>query len=266
MRYVARSPREGVNVSPEHPLAEALTLTLGLGALLVALAALAVFFVDIVVALVPPRTEAELFADFDFASVLPARLEEAPPLQALAERLSRHWPDSPYQFKVAVLDETRLNALALPGGTILVTRGLVDAAESENELAFVIGHEIGHFKNRDHLRQLGRGFAFGLLLLVVSGSDGGFVGSNVLATARAFDRRQESAADRVAAELVQAEYGHVAGAWRFLERRASENAGLDRFAAYFRTHPASAARVNALEELAAARGWATAGRLTPVAH
>ena len=43
--------------------------------------------------------------------------------------------------------------------------GLLENVESENELAFVLGHELGHFRNRDHLRGLGRGIAFSLVLV-----------------------------------------------------------------------------------------------------
>jgi Zn-dependent protease with chaperone function len=191
VRFVARTPREGINVSDEHPLVEAATLTFGLAGVLIAIAAFIVFFVDIVVSFVSPQTEADLFADWDFARFISSDVAAAPEVQSLARRLQRHWPDSPYQFSVSIIDEPRLNAFALPGGTILVTRGLIDAVDSENELAFVLAHEIGHFRNRDHLRQLGRGFAFGLVLLAVAGTDGGFATSSVLdGAARSFGRRQ----------------------------------------------------------------------------
>jgi Zn-dependent protease with chaperone function len=265
VRHVARAPREGINVSHEHPLTEATTLTLGLAGALILAAALLVFFVDIVVSFISPKTEAELFADWDFSRVVAAELRVAPELQALADRLQRHWPDSPYRFTLAISDVERTNALALPGGTILVTRGLLESVESENELAFVLGHEIGHFKNRDHLRQLGRGFAFGLVLLAMAGNDGGFVSASILdSAARSFGRQQESAADRVALEIVQAEYGHVAEAWAFLERQVQRDSAFANVAAYFATHPASAARIDELRSLAAVNGWSTAGEVTSV--
>jgi len=51
-------------------------------------------------------------------------------------------PDLPWQF--GVLDAPQLNALAVPGGTIFITRGLLERMQSESELAGVLGHEIGH--------------------------------------------------------------------------------------------------------------------------
>jgi Zn-dependent protease with chaperone function len=266
MRFVARAPREDVNVSPEHPLAEAATLIAGLAAVLVAITAFIVFFVDIVVMFIPPKAEADIFAKMNMSSFGAARVQSAPELQKLADRLLRHWPDSPYRLTVKVLEEKRPNALALPGGTILVTRGLLDSVGSENELAFVLAHEIGHFRNRDHLRQFGRGFALGLVWLAVGGSNSDLVTTGVLeGTMRSFGRRQELAADRVALQIAQAEYGHVAEALRFLQRHAEGESALRNVAAYFTTHPAPADRIEALRRIAADNGWPMTGEFKGLA-
>ncbi|HID08103.1 MAG TPA: hypothetical protein EYP10_13270, partial [Armatimonadetes bacterium] len=59
--------------------------------------------------------------------------------------------DLPYQFKILNMDEP--NALALPGGPVYITRGLLNIVDSDDELAFVIGHEVGHIVGR-HARKL----------------------------------------------------------------------------------------------------------------
>ena len=51
-------------------------------------------------------------------------------------------PDLPWQF--GILDAPQLNAFAVPGGTILITRGLLERMRNEAELAGVLGHEITH--------------------------------------------------------------------------------------------------------------------------
>ena len=66
-------------------------------------------------------------------------------LQDLTDRIASHWPDRPYPLRVGVIDEQEPNAFALPGGTILLTRGLLNVTETENELAFVLGHETAIF-------------------------------------------------------------------------------------------------------------------------
>jgi predicted Zn-dependent protease len=267
MRFVGRAPREGINVSPEHPLVEALTLTIGLASVLILVTVLAVKFVDVVILLISPATESRVFSTWDYGAYLHVDFADARVggLEALTRRLARHWPDAYYDFRVGVIEDADPNALALPGGTIVVTNGLLDQVESENELAFVLGHEIGHFRNRDHLRQLGRGFALGLLTAVVAGEDGGMLSSGVVeGTARRFSRQQEEAADLFALELLEAEYGHVADATRFFERLTKKGGRTGRVVGYFATHPLAADRVEHLRAAAATRGWPTTGETRPL--
>ncbi len=63
-------------------------------------------------------------------------------------------PDLPWSFQVA--DDATVNAFALPGGPIFVTRGLMAHLDSEAELAGVLGHEIGHVTARHSVSQLSK--------------------------------------------------------------------------------------------------------------
>ena len=72
--------------------------------------------------------------------------------RALADASER--PHLPWTFRV--LDEPVINAFALPGGYIYVTRGILAYLESEAELAGVLGHEIGHVTARHSVEQLSR--------------------------------------------------------------------------------------------------------------
>ena len=268
MEYDPKLPAEGINTSDDHPLREFALLVAGLIGAVLALIAIAALAIDRLVPLVPPALEARWFGGF--ADAVAAADPRSAPVQALLDRLASHWPDAPYPFRVGVLDEPDPNALALPGGAILVTSGLLDQVASENELALVLGHELGHFRARDHLRGLGRGLAAQLVVGALGGSGelvsglSGFAGA---LAQRGFDRRQESQADAFGLSLVQAEYGHVAGARDFFARLASSqrdapNAG-HRLARYLETHPLHEDRVEALAAEAAAHGWATEGALTP---
>lgn len=71
---------------------------------------------------------------------------------SLAARSER--PDLPWTFRV--LDDPLINAFALPGGFIYVTRGILVHFESEAELAGVLGHEIGHVTARHSVNQISR--------------------------------------------------------------------------------------------------------------
>ena len=68
----------------------------------------------------------------------------------LAEKSER--PGLPWTFRV--LDEPAVNAFAVPGGYVYATRGLLVHLESEDELAAVLGHEIGHVTARHGVVQL----------------------------------------------------------------------------------------------------------------
>lgn len=67
-------------------------------------------------------------------------------VECVADALTPFVPDSVYsgQWEVVVFEDEQVNAFALPGGKIGVYTGLLDVAKNQNQLAAVIGHEIGH--------------------------------------------------------------------------------------------------------------------------
>lgn len=113
--------------------------------------------------------------------------------------------DLPYPLKVNVLNSSVVNAFTLPGGRILIFRGLIDEAGSPEEVAGVLAHEIGHVVNRDPtrgvLRAAGTAGIIGLLL-------GDIFGATVLAAASdavlnaSHQREAETRADELAYDLM----------------------------------------------------------------
>ena len=265
MRHVPRQPRDGINVSDTHPLVEAGTLFVGLTAIFVAVALLLIFLIEIVLFFVPAEKEAALFQGWlpdDIVTVSPAD-ERLYQTQLLVDRLAVHWPESPYEFRVEIDESDAANAMALPGGLIVVTQGLLDDVESENELAFVLGHELGHFRNRDHLRALGRGIVLSVFFAVTTGNDVSGLGIKVSDLAlRGFNRRQEHAADEFGLAIVHRHYGHLDEAWRLFERWREDGGEISDFVAYTSTHPQPDDRIRQLEGLAAREGWPTEGKVT----
>ncbi|HVH30884.1 MAG TPA: M48 family metalloprotease, partial [bacterium] len=80
-------------------------------------------------------------------------------------------PEIPYTFKIIDIDVA--NALALPGGFIYVTKGLLSFVRSDHELAAVLGHEIGHVAHRHPLKKLNQSndAAFWAFLVAVLSRD-----------------------------------------------------------------------------------------------
>ena len=271
MKFDPSLPEDGINVSRTHPLREALLLVGGVVAIAIALAFAAGVAADFVAPRIPVELEQRLFSGW-FARARETDEAADPrelPIAGLLDRLVGHWPESPYAFEIAIWDTPEPNAVALPGGVIAVTAGLLETVESENELAFVLGHELGHFRNRDHLRGLGRGVAFSLLLVAVGvGGGGGAVELASLAgqfAQRGFDREQEIEADRFGLALLAAEYGHVSGAETFFEHLPEVGGPGERaLAGYFSTHPLHADRIQALQATTRERGWAPHGERRPL--
>jgi Zn-dependent protease with chaperone function len=267
LKYVAKKPQDGINVSDTHPLVEATTLLVGLTAIFVAIVIVLIFLVEIALYFVPVEKEVALFEDWlpdDLVTVSPndERLDRT---QRLVDRLASHWPDAPYDFRVEIDDSPVANAMALPGGLIIVTSGLLDEVESENELAFVVGHELGHFRNRDHLRALGRGVVLSLFFVATTGGDISDISVNVADLAlRGFSRRQETSADEFGLALVYTNYGHVDEAWRLFERWDERDNSILNVVSYLSTHPQPNDRIEDLVNLAEHEGWPTVGDITPL--
>ncbi|WP_407117003.1 M48 family metallopeptidase [Bradyrhizobium sp. LMG 9283] len=99
------------------------------------------------------------------------------------------------------------NAFALPGGKVFVLKGLLDKAESPDELAGILAHELGHLKHYDNMRGLiyngGTSFLIGLLFGDVTGSSTVIFASRSLVEA-SYSREAETAADTFAIEIMHA--------------------------------------------------------------
>ncbi len=265
MRFVAKQPREGINVSDTHPLVEAGALIAGIGAICLIIALALIFLIEVALYFLPVEKEAQIFTDWlpeDLVTISAndERLAETP---ALVDRLTEHWQDRPYSFRVEIDNSEVANAMALPGGLIVVTQGLLNQVESENELAFVLGHELGHFKNRDHIRALGRAIVFSLFFAAITNNDVGGVGITVADLAlRGFSRKQETSADEFGLTIVNAEYGHVNEASRLFLRWDTDGDLVDDIVSYLSTHPNPGDRVEEMRELAAKEAWRIDGEIT----
>jgi len=270
VKFEPRLPLDDVNVTPRHPLKEGFVLVVGLIVVVTVLLGLATFLVDRLVPYLPQSWEASIFPDFEAMRFTPTTdVEKAQEreLESLLERLLAHWPEHPDGLRVGLLESSQPNALAFPGGLILVTTGLSARVESENELAFVLGHELGHYRDRDHVRNLGRGLALTLVLTAMgqSGTVADLVALSGQLSTRSFSREQESQADAFGLMLVEAEFGHVAGATDFFDRLPSPDTALERsLASYLATHPLSEDRLENMDLLAEEKEWETEGETTAI--
>jgi predicted Zn-dependent protease len=116
-----------------------------------------------------------------------------------------HRPDLQYTF--TVLDGEEVNAFALPGGYVYITRGIMAYLNSEAELAAVLGHEVGHITARHAVRQQTGAAAAGIgatLVGILTGSGDLASVANLAGTAlvRGYGRDMELEADAIGAEYL----------------------------------------------------------------
>lgn len=84
-------------------------------------------------------------------------------IQRIGERLAAVSNNTNFPYTFTVLDDPEVNAFALPGGFIYITRGMLAHLNSESQLAAVLGHEIAHVTERHAQRAKNRGTALNVL-------------------------------------------------------------------------------------------------------
>ena len=164
-------------------------------------------------------------------------------------------PDLPWQF--GVLDAPQVNAFAVPGGTIFVTRGLLERMRSEAELAGVLAHEIAHVLQKHHLKaiqQNAKTSLAGEALSTALQDSNSLVRDKLISLgtelySRGLDKSDELEADRLGV-IIAARGGYdpygLPTVLQTLQRMNPEDSGL---ALMFKTHPAPAERLDALGKM-----------------
>jgi len=271
MQYQNPQVDESVNVSQEHPLKEFSQLIIGVGLFLLISIIVLSFISEALAKRVPFEFEQTMVERIDYFK--PSDSATAKELQALADRLATHM-DLPkeIQLNVHYQESETVNALATLGGNIIFFQGLVEQIQSEDELAAVMAHEIAHIKLRHPISALGKGLSITIFAAFVSGFSGNTAGDWLISnsaqlTLMNYSRKQESAADLLAAQALQAEYGHIRGAKKLFERFESLEAQQITSKVTveaFRSHPYSADRWTSIAQQATYSGWLTTGELTPL--
>ncbi len=251
MIYKPRLPEHNNNVSHTHPFREFLVLCTGLSAIVVISFWVIGFFVDRAVSYISPEIEAVIFSSFSPGASTETEADDPKQkkLQQMVDELQECVP-IPYPIKVHLVDSAKANAMAFPGGRIIVLSGLLEKVSSQNGLSFILAHELAHYKNRDHLRSMGRAIVFTALSSLLTGADSGltqlFAPTLSLSQAH-YSQDRESLADMKALELLNCRYNHVGGATDFFEAmRESDKEGNLLLGHYFASHPEADARIEAL--------------------
>jgi len=174
-------------------------------------------------------------------------------LREMAQRLTEQIPNSPYKFEVTVVKSDVVNAFALPGGHVVVFTGLMKKAESGEEVAGVMSHELNHVLQRHGLERIVKSLGLMTVMAIVLGDQQGLVGMmkqvGVELLTLKFGREQETEADVTGLQLLQRAKIDPSGMIKFFERLSEKDEGRME---WLSTHPMSTARAERLKaELAA---------------
>jgi Zn-dependent protease with chaperone function len=252
----SRCPRLGENSPDGHSVAKIVGWSLAAVASIVVIVLFALpFAADRLTPLVPVTFERRLgeAADVQMKTVFGGRVCNNPAGQAAFSKLIetlRKSADLDILVQPSVLATPIPNAFALPGGRIYLLNGLLAKANSPDEVAGVLAHELGHLKHRDSLRELiyngGTSFLIGLLFGDVTGSSAVIFASRALVTA-SYSREAEQNADTFAIDVMQ-KLGRSPKAMGELMFRVTGKEG-DKSLSILAGHPLTEDRLKRMNEL-----------------
>ncbi len=178
-------------------------------------------------------------------------VKEGPAVEAVQEitrRLTGSIVDNPYRFEMSLVSNDVVNAFALPGGHVVVFTGLLKKAESGEEVAGVLSHEISHVLERHGVERIVKQLGIVAVAAILFGDQQGLIGlaqqlGVELLTLR-FSREQETEADLVGLHLLHEARIAPDGMVRFFERLSERDKD---HIELFSTHPMSAIRAARLK-------------------
>ncbi len=208
--------------------------------------------VDLAVDRIPVEWEQKLgqaaYQDFIIHQTV---LNDGPAVAAVHEitqRLTEKIRDNPYTFEVSVVKSDVVNAFALPGGYIVVFTGLMQKAESGEEVAGVLGHELNHVLQRHALERIVKQLGIVAVLSIIVGDQQGLAGLmkqiSVELLSLKFGRAQETEADLTGVVLLHHARIDPAGMVAFFTRLSGKEGGR---VEWLSTHPMSAGRAERLK-------------------
>lgn len=177
-------------------------------------------------------------------------------IEEMVARLAPHAAVPGFEYRIAVLESDEVNAFALPGGRIYVFAGLVRAADTPEQVAGVLAHEMAHVTLRHGLRSIAQSLG---LVVAVEVLVGDIAGLSVFAVEgvrhlieQGYSREHEAEADGEAVRMLRDAGIDPRGLARFFEILAAKE-GAD-LPSWLSSHPDLAERVAAVERLAAGAG------------
>lgn len=175
----------------------------------------------------------------------------------VGNRVSAHCERQRITYHFTVIDSPVVNAFALPGGYVYISRGLLAECNNEAQLAGVLGHELGHVNARHNMKRLQASLGMNILVAAVGAATGSSLWQNVSGqlmglASQKYSRSQERQADELGTRyMTLADYDPrqmSAFLHRLYELHSNEPTG---FEAIMASHPLTSTRIADTASLAA---------------
>jgi Zn-dependent protease with chaperone function len=170
-------------------------------------------------------------------------------LYLVSQRLKKGFPEGSPNFTYMVGDDDMVNAIALPGGRVIVMRGLLDEA-TPDELAGVLSHEVSHVIRKHGMRHLAQMIGPILVFKFFVNSDGALaslVAVSAMLSSLEYSRSNETEADDYGFDILSKaniDPRSLTSFFRKIQKEEGHRGDVD----VFSTHPATAARIKHLEQ------------------
>jgi beta-barrel assembly-enhancing protease len=166
-------------------------------------------------------------------------------IQQIKNRLVLALDTTAYRYQFTIIKSEQINAFTIPGGNIYIFSELIKVAETPEEVAAVLAHEIGHAERRHVVTKLIKELSITAIVSVLSGGDPSLL-AQILRDiiGNSFDRKQEEDADKFALELLEKANISPKNLARFFERLNEKDLDYDEDLEILMTHPHNDKRID----------------------
>jgi len=167
----------------------------------------------------------------------------------ISKRLIDAIGETDYKYTIKVIDDPQINAFTMPGGNIFIYSGLLTEAESAEEVASVLAHEIGHAEKRHLVSRMIKELGITIVFSVLTGGDAVLLNEiTKTITSTVFDRSQEKEADEFALKLMEDARINPRILASFFRKVEKHTGKMDNYSEIISTHPSNDTRIKAALE------------------
>lgn len=175
-------------------------------------------------------------------------------IDKIKDRLGATLDSSKYKYNITIVNDSLVNAFALPGGEIILFRGLIEKSNRPEEVAGVVAHEIQHIEQRHFTKILIKELSIGIFLGLMIG-DSQVVGTALnyanMLRSLAYKRSEESSSDAEGMKMLIKAGIDPKGMVDFFEIMKKEYDGTTEVSEYLSTHPNTENRIEKLNTMIA---------------